>query len=312
MQFLKQQKQFDFMRAKFVSLSVSALLVFGSVTSLIVQGLNLGVDFTGGTLVEMGYHEPIDLAALRDTLNNSQFVGATAQHFGTANEVLIRIATQDDVNSAKLSEEVLTLLRMHDQPLEMRRIEFVGPQIGEELTEDGGLAILYALLGILIYIAIRFQLRFSAAAIIALMHDLLLIFGIFSVTQWEFDLTILAALLAVVGYSLNDTIVVFDRIRESFLKIRKKLLPTEVVNLALNATLSRTIMTSVTTLLVLIALFFFGGEIIHGFSITLIYGVLIGTYSSIFIASPVVLLCGVNREDMLPVVKEGADQTSHV
>lgn len=308
MRFLKQRKQFDFMGMRFFSLGLSAALVFGSVVSLINQGLNLGVDFTGGTLIEMGFRKPIDLSALRGTLTNSQFVGATAQHFGTPNEVLIRIAPQKDGDATKLGEEVLMLLRTHDQSLELRRIEFVGPQIGKELTEDGGLAILYALLGILIYIAIRFQLRFSVGAITALSHDLLLVFGIFSVTQWEFDLTVLAALLAVVGYSLNDTIVVFDRIRESFLKARKQSTPAEVINLALNATLSRTIMTSLTTLLVLVALFFFGGEIIHRFAIALICGVLIGTYSSIFIASPITLLCGVNREDLLPAVKEGADQ----
>ena len=193
----------------------------------------------------------------------------------------------------------------------MRRVEFVGPQVGEELTEDGGLAMLYALLGILIYVALRFQMRFSIGAIAALVHDVIITMGVFSVLQMNFDLTVLAALLAVIGYSLNDTIVVFDRIRENFHKMRKAN-PVEVMNASLNQTLSRTIMTSVTTLLVLTALFLVGGEIIHGFSTALIIGVLIGTYSSIFVASPVTLALGISKDDLMPVEKEGADEESHI
>lgn len=191
----------------------------------------------------------------------------------------------------------------------MRRVEFVGPQVGEELTEDGGLAMLYALLGILIYVALRFQMRFSIGAIAALVHDVIITMGVFSVLQMDFDLTVLAALLAVIGYSLNDTIVVFDRIRENFHKMRKST-PIEVMNASLNQTLNRTIMTSVTTLIVLMSLFLVGGEIIHGFSTALIIGVLVGTYSSIFIASPVTLALGISKEDLMPVEKEGADQES--
>ena len=310
MKLLKEKLNIDFMGKRKLAVIFSSVLIIVSIASLAIQGLNLGVDFTGGTLVEVGYDEAVELENIRSNLAASEFGEATVQYFGSASDVLIRVAPRDGVNTAEISGLILELLRSGGQAVEMRRVEFVGPQVGEELTEDGGLAMIYALLGILIYVALRFQMRFSFGAIAALVHDVIITIGVFSVLQMDFDLTVLAALLAVIGYSLNDTIVVFDRIRENFHKMRKST-SLEVMNASLNQTLSRTIMTSVTTLLVLGALFLVGGEIIHGFSAALIIGVLIGTYSSIFVASPVTLALGITKEDLMVVEKEGADQESH-
>lgn len=311
MKLIKEDLNIDFMGKRKLAAFFSITLMVASIASLVIQGLNFGVDFTGGTLVEVGYAQPVELESIRSALASSEFGEATVQSFGRASDVLIRIAPKQGSNTADISGAILELLQAGDQSVEMRRVEFVGPQVGEELTEDGGLAMLYALLGILIYVALRFQMRFSVGAIAALVHDVLITIGIFSVTQMDFDLTVLAALLAVIGYSLNDTIVVFDRIRENFHKMRK-VTPIEVMNTSLNQTLSRTIMTSVTTLLVLTALFLVGGKIIHGFSTALIIGVLIGTYSSIFVASPVTLALGITKEDLMPVEKEGTDQESRI
>ena len=301
--------QFDFMRMRKVTSIISALLIIFSVFTLSYQGLNLGIDFTGGTLVEVGYPEAVNLDKLRQSFGDSEFNDVAIQYFGSAKEILIRIPPQQGLNSADVSNKLLDLLSSNNFSAEMRRVEFVGPQVGEELREDGGLAMLYALLCIMVYIAFRFQMRFSVGAVSALIHDVIITLGFFSITRFNFDLTILAALLAVIGYSLNDTIVVFDRVRENFRKIRDKT-PVEVFNISLNQTLRRTIMTSFTTLLVLIALFLLGGEIIHGFSVALIFGVLIGTYSSIYIASPVTLMLGIKKEDLMPVKKEGVDLDS--
>lgn len=311
MKLLKEKLNIDFMGKRKLAVIFSSILIIISIASLAIQGLNLGVDFTGGTLVEVGYDEVVELESIRSSLAASEFGEATVQYFGSASDVLIRVAPREGVNTAEISGLILELLRSGGQAVEMRRVEFVGPQVGEELTEDGGLAMIYALLGILIYVALRFQMRFSFGAIAALVHDVIITIGVFSVLQMDFDLTVLAALLAVIGYSLNDTIVVFDRIRENFHKMRKAT-PIEVMNASLNQTLSRTIMTSVTTLLVLTALFLVGGEIIHGFSTALIIGVLIGTYSSIFVASPVTLALGISKEDLMAVEKEGEDQESHI
>jgi len=298
--------QFNFMGMRKVTSIVSALLIIFSVFTLSYQGLNLGIDFTGGTLVEVGYPEAVNLDKLRQSFSDSEFNDVAIQYFGSAKEILIRIPPQQGLNSADVSNKLLDLLSSNNFSAEMRRVEFVGPQVGEELREDGGLAMLYALLCIMVYIAFRFQMRFSVGAVSALIHDVIITLGFFSITRFNFDLTILAALLAVIGYSLNDTIVVFDRVRENFRKIRDKT-PVEVFNISLNQTLRRTLMTSFTTLLVLIALFLLGGEIIHGFSVALIFGVLIGTYSSIYIASPVTLMLGIKKEDLMPVKKEGVD-----
>ena len=311
MKLIKEKLNIDFMSKRKLAAVFSITLIVASIASLVIQGLNFGVDFTGGTLVEVGYQEAVELESIRSALAASEFGEATVQYFGSANDVLIRVAPREGVNTAEISGAILELLRAGGQSVEMRRVEFVGPQVGEELTEDGGLAMIYALLGILIYVALRFQMRFSVGAIAALVHDVAITIGIFSALQMDFDLTVLAALLAVIGYSLNDTIVVFDRIRENFHKMRK-VNPIEVVNASLNQTLSRTIMTSLTTLLVLVTLFLVGGEIIHGFSAALIIGVLVGTYSSIFVASPVTLALGIKKEDLMPVEKEGADQESRI
>ena len=298
--------QFNFMGMRKATSIVSALLIIFSVFTLSYQGLNLGIDFTGGTLVEVGYPEAVNLDKLRQSFSDSEFNDVAIQYFGSAKEILIRIPPQQGLNSADVSNKLLDLLSSNNFSAEMRRVEFVGPQVGEELREDGGLAMLYALLCIMVYIAFRFQMRFSVGAVSALIHDVIITLGFFSITRFNFDLTILAALLAVIGYSLNDTIVVFDRVRENFRKIRDKT-PIDVFNISLNQTLSRTLMTSFTTLLVLMALFFLGGEIIHGFSMALIFGVLIGTYSSIYVASPVTLMLGIKKEDLMPVKKEGVD-----
>ncbi len=310
MKYILDKKQaIDFMGKRKLAVIFSVVLVLVSLASLATRGLNFGIDFTGGTLVEVGYEQSADLARIRSSLDEAGFEGAVAQHFGTSKDVLIRIAPRDDISNADVSTNVLSALESYDENVDMRRVEFVGPQIGDELTEDGGLAMLAALFGILIYVYFRFEIRFSLGAVIALVHDVVITLGIFSLFQLPFDLTVLAAILAVIGYSLNDTIVVFDRVRETFRKMRKGT-PTEIINRSITDTLSRTIVTSLTTLLVLFALFFFGGEIIHAFSQALIIGVLVGTYSSIYVASSAILMMGVTKADLMPVEKEGADLES--
>ena len=289
----------DFVGKRMYAIIFSTVLIALSLFSLATNGLKLGIDFTGGTLIEVGYQQSADLSEVRATLAESGFNGANVQYFGSTNEVLIRLEPQT-ISSAKLSTKIIQLL---GSDVDIRRVEFVGPKVGEELTNDGGLAMLYALIGILIYVAFRFEYRFAFGSISALIHDVIITLGFFSLFQFEFDLTVLAAILAVIGYSLNDTIVVFDRIRENFLSTRH-VDPSKIINGALNQTLSRTIMTSLTTLLVLLALFFLGGEIIHSFAMALLIGVLIGTYSSIYVASSMILAMGITKEDMLPSEKE--------
>ena len=289
----------DFVGKRTYAIILSAILLALSIFSLSTNGLKLGIDFTGGTLIEAGYQQSVNLSDVRSTLDKADFKRANVQYFGSTNEILIRLEPQS-ISSAKLSTKIIRLL---GEDVDIRRVEFVGPKVGEELTNDGGLAMLYALIGILIYVAFRFEYRFALGSITALIHDVLITLGFFSLFQIEFDLTVLAAILAIIGYSLNDTIVVFDRIRENFLSTRH-VDPAKIINGALNQTLSRTIMTSLTTLLVLLALFFLGGEIIHGFAIALLIGVLIGTYSSIYVASSMILALGITKEDMLPSEKE--------
>ena len=305
MDILKHNLAIDFMGKRRYAGILSGLLIVIAIAAMVTRGFNFGIDFTGGTLIEVGYPQAVDLAQVRSALVDGGYADAQAQHFGTSRDVLVRLAPREGMANARLSDEVLGALRKGDPGVEMRRVEFVGPQVGEELTEQGGLAMIYALIGILIYIVVRFNFRFAPGAVIALIHDVLIVMGIFSIWQIEFDLTVLAALLAVIGYSLNDTIVVFDRIRENFRKIRKGL-PQDIINISINQTLSRTLMTSLTTLVVLVALFIFGGEVIHSFSIALILGVLVGTYSSIYVASPAALVLGISKADLMPVKKEGA------
>jgi preprotein translocase subunit SecF len=303
MAFFAGLQNIEFMRRRKLAGMFSIALVLASVALLVVRGLNFGVDFTGGVLVEVGYPEAVELNPVRDALSQGGFNQAVVQHFGSAREVLVRLPQAEEGNPAQMSASVMNALRQMNPAVEMRRVEFVGPAVGEELREDGGLAVLFALIAILIYVAMRFEWRLALGSVVALVHDVLITLGMFSLLQAEFDLSVLAAVLAVIGYSLNDTIVVFDRIRENFRRMRKGS-PVEIVNRSLNQTLSRTLMTSVTTMLVLLALFFLGGEIIHGFSLALILGVFIGTYSSIYVASTAALALGISKQDLMQVVKE--------
>jgi len=307
-QLFKAKSTVDFMahRKPFVVLSV--VITLAAVLILAVRGINWGLDFTGGTLIEVKTEQAADLGELRDTLRGNGFPDAVVQNFGASDQVLIRLMPRED-SGEKLGDEVVSLLNQHSsQQVQLRRLEFVGPSVGKELAEEGGLAILAALLVILAYVAMRFEWRFAVGAVLALAHDVLATLGLFSLLQVEFDLSIIAALLTVVGYSLNDTIVVSDRIRENFRKLHN-LTPVEVVNESLTQTFSRTIITSLTTVMVLLALFFLGGELIHGFAIALLFGVIVGTHSSIYVASTLSLALGIKREDFIPkeVEKEGAD-----
>lgn len=298
MEMFKKTYQIDFLRIRYIVGVTSLLLVLLTIWSLTTRGLNFGIDFTGGTLIEVGYPEAVALADVRTALADGGFPQAQAQHFGAATDVLIRLAPEPGKESAQLSESAMQALRAQQPDVEMRRVEFVGPQIGAELAEQGGLAMIYALIGIFIYIIVRFQWRFAPGAIIATVHDVVIVLGLFSFFQFEFDLTVLAAILAVIGYSLNDTIVVYDRIRENFRRIRKAS-SYDIINIAINQTMSRTIMTGLTTLLVLVALFYFGGETIHNFSLALILGILVGTYSSVYVASAIALALGISKADLM-------------
>ncbi len=310
MQILGEKRQIDFMGKRRLALILSSVLIITSLVSLATRGLNFGIDFTGGTLIEVAYPDSVDLGGMRDVLDDAGFGDAQVQHFGSSRDVLINIAPRGDQASAKLSDDVIAALGQADASVEMRRVEFVGPQVGEELTEQGGLAMLYALIGILIYVSIRFEYRFSLGAVAALVHDVIITLGVFSILQLKFDLTVLAALLAVIGYSLNDTIVVFDRIRENFRRMRKGS-PVEIMNVSINQTLARTLMTSLTTLLVLFSLFFLGGDVIHSFALALIVGVFVGTYSSIFVAGSTTLALGISKTDLMPTPKEGKEADDH-
>ncbi|NOY67518.1 MAG: protein translocase subunit SecF [Gammaproteobacteria bacterium] len=303
---LLKENKIDFMSKRKMAIIFSVILLLISSVALVNNGLNFGIDFTGGTLVEVGYPESADLVAIQKVLDEKGFTEATVVHFGTTKDVLIRVAPREGVSQNDISSLVLRALKTTSENIQLRRSEYVGPQVGDELTEQGGLAMLYALIGILVYVALRFEYRFSIGSVSALIHDVLIVLGFFAVTQVEFDLSVLAAVLAVIGYSLNDTIVVYDRIRENFRKMRKGT-SIDIMNTSINQTLSRTLVTSLTTLLVLLALFFLGGEVIHSFSIALIVGVVVGTYSSIYVASTVALQLGVSKVDLMPVKKEGTE-----
>lgn len=288
----------DFMGARKIATIVSAILLLISVASLAINGLNWGLDFTGGSLIDVQYQEPVDAEEIRQYLEDEGFADGTVQFFGTNSEILIRMPPQEGLDQANLGDRILASLRAADESVVMRQSSFVGPAVGEELTEDGGLALLTALIVVMFYILFRFTKQFAVGAVTALAHDVFIVIGFFSVFQWTVDLTVLAALLAVIGYSLNDTIVVSDRIRENFRKIRKGL-PIEVINQSLNQTLGRTLVTSMTTLFVLLALLIAGGEVIRGFALALTIGVAVGTYSSIYVAANVLLTMGITREDLL-------------
>jgi preprotein translocase subunit SecF len=292
----------DFLSKASLAFYFTLGLVILCTFSFFNKGLNLGIDFTGGTVVELGFEQPADLAYVRERLEKSGHAGASAQIFGSPKEVLIRLPVDLEKNSSDVSAAILAALPNTD----MRRVEFVGPQVGGELTEDGFLALLYAFGGILLYVMLRFTFKFAIGAVLAIIHDVIVTVGFFSLMGIEFDLTVLAAVLAVIGYSLNDTIVVYDRIRENFKLYRNKS-SRDIINLSINQTLSRTLVTSGTTLFVVLALFFLGGELIHGFATALIIGILVGTYSSIFVASTSLVFLGINSLDLTPVLKDGED-----
>ena len=304
MQYLHGKSNIDFMNLRKPALALSLGLILLSIGSLAMNGLNLGIDFTGGYLIEAGYKSDVELGTLRDALDKNNFNDAQVQHFGTAKDVLVRIPQREGGFSVEIGDEILQILdSTSKEPVSMRRIETVGPQIGDELRDQGGIALLTALFGILIYVSFRFQFKSAVGAIIALIHDVIITVGCFSLLQIDFDLSVLAALLAVIGYSLNDTVVVLDRIRETFRTVRKKN-PFEILNLSINQTLARTLMTSLTTLLVLASLFLLGGEVIHGFALALIIGVVIGTYSSIYVASSTLIAMDIKKQDFLAETKE--------
>jgi preprotein translocase subunit SecF len=299
MDLFKIESHIDFLKPRKIAFIISAVLIVVSLVSLATRGLNFGIEFRGGVVIEAGFPESIDLPPIRSALEAAGFDRTVVQHFGSSREVTVQLLAEEGMDASQTRDRIMQVLRTVDARAELRRVEFVGPQVGRELAEQGGLATLFALLMILAYVSFRFQWKFSLGAVAALVHDVIITLGFFALIQLAFDLAVLAAVLAVIGYSLNDTIVIFDRIRENMLKMRRKSTE-EVMNASLNQTLSRTIMTGVTTLMVLLALYFLGGEAISGFSIALIIGVLVGTYSSIYIASATTLALRVTTIDLLP------------
>lgn len=294
----------NFMRFRKIAITVSLILFVGSIGSIFMKGLSLGLDFSGGTLVEIQYEDSVDLQEIRAVLSENSYEDFQVVNFGSSLDVLIKIA--DQPGNSSLGDQIFALLSSNNFEGELKRIEFVGPQIGSELRDQGGLGMLVALGMILLYVAFRFQYKFALGAVAALGHDVIIILGLFSIFAWDFDLSVLAALLAVIGYSLNDSIVVSDRIRENF-RSERALGSEDLINLSLNQTLSRTVITSLTTLLVLFALFFFGGEAVRGFSLGLIIGVLIGTYSSLYIVTTILISLNLSQEDMAVPDVEGAE-----
>lgn len=305
MEFFSKKTTINFLGVRKLFFVLSAILMIGSLILVIpgVRGLNFGIDFTGGVLVELGYQGAADLPDIRKRLAANGFADAQVQNFGTASDVLIRVLPREGVAGQAVAAQVLGVLKAGDASAELRRTEFVGPQVGDELAEQGALAMLIAMLMILVYVGIRFQWKFAVAAIVATLHDPIITLGVFAILGLTFDLSVLAAMLAIIGYSVNDTIVVFDRIRENFRKVRRGT-PEEIMNLSINETMSRTVMTAFTTLLVVIAMLVFGGEALHGFSAALIIGILVGTYSSIFVASGLALELKASPVDLLPPAKE--------
>ncbi|MDP5292733.1 protein translocase subunit SecF [Oceanimonas sp. CHS3-5] len=308
---LKTKKALPFMRFSKGATVLSLVLIGLCFFSLATRGLNWGLDFTGGTVVEVAFEQAVELDGVRAKLEEAGLDGATVQHFGTSRDLLIRMPPQEGANVQQQGDAAIAAMQQLSANAEMKRLEFVGPSIGKELAEQGGLAILVALLCILLYVGMRFEWRLASGAVLSLGHDVIITLGVFSWLQIEVDLTIVAALLTVVGYSLNDTIVVFDRVRENFRRVREAT-TSMVFDEAITDTLSRTLITSATTLVVVVALFMKGGALIHGFATALLLGIGFGTYSSIYIASAWAMLLGVKREHMLPppVEKEGADQES--
>ncbi|HYW04541.1 MAG TPA: protein translocase subunit SecF [Gammaproteobacteria bacterium] len=305
MKFFPHKPNIDFMGKRHLWLAISGLMVAAAVVGLFARGLNFGIDFTGGILVEVGYPAAVKLDPIRTDLNRAGFGDAVVQYYGNTKDILIRLAPRHGATSDKIGNEVTSALQQSNRKVQLRRVEFVGPQVGSQLVEQGALAVLYTIIGILIYVAVRFEWRFSVGAVLALIHDVTITMGFFAWSQLNFDLTALAAVLTILGYSLNDTIVVYDRIRENFRNLRRAG-PYEVVNASTNQTLSRTVMTSLMTLVVVVVLAIAGGQTIHPFSLALIVGIVVGTYSSIYIASTFALMLGATRQNLISQPKEKA------
>jgi preprotein translocase subunit SecF len=304
MEFFKIRNDIPFMRYALIFNVVSILTFLIAVGALGFKGLNFGVEFTGGTVMEVGYSQPADLGRVRETLGSSGLNEAVVQSFGDSQTILVRLPTDPEVTGAKLSEHVLSILQKDSPDVEVRRVDFVGSQVGKELAEKGALALLVVSIGIVIYLAFRFEWKFGLAAILANLHDVIIILGFFALFQWEFSLPVLAAVLAILGYSVNESVVVFDRIRETFKKKRKATVR-EVINSAITRTMSRTIITHGSTQLMVLSILLFGGETLYYFALALTIGILFGIYSSIFVASPLVLWLGITREDLIkPEVKK--------
>lgn len=306
MELFHQNTKIDFMGMSKWTAALSIITTVLSLVFLFTKGLNFGLDFTGGTQLELRYQQVVNVEDVRNQLEKLGYHGVKVTQYGSTRDILVKLANKEGVSEQQLGHEVLASLKSQNTEIELLRVEFVGSEVGEHLAEQGGLAVLVALLATMLYIAMRFEYRFGISATVALLHDPILILGIFSFFRIEFDLATLAAILAVIGYSLNDTIVVYDRVRENFRKVRKGT-AREIMNLSINQTLSRTIMTSCLTLLVVIALYFFGGESLHGFSLALIIGIVVGTYSSIFVAGALALLMGLSRTDLISQTKNTAD-----
>jgi preprotein translocase subunit SecF len=298
---------YDFMGKARLAMTISGIAVLVSLLAIFFRGLNFGLDFTGGTVVEVGYPAPVEIGLVRENLARAGFADAQTQHFGTSSDVLIRIPPHAELNSAAVSSRVLQALQADGTKVQVRRVEFVGPQVGQELVEAGGLALLIAVIGILIYVTLRFEWRLALGTILALIHDAIITIGVFSLFGLEFNLTIVAAVLAIIGYSVNDSVVVLDRIRENFRKLRRGS-TIEIMNASINQTLSRTIITNFTVLLAILVLLVFGGPVMRGFSIAMTVGAFVGTYSSIYIASAAALELGISREDLVPRPKQEVDQ----
>lgn len=303
MEFFRIKRDIPFMSWGKYTTTISLLTFILAVFFLISRGLNLGVDFTGGTVMEVGYSQAVDLGKVRNIVAKLGMPDASVQNFGTSREVLIRLPARPDTSSAQLSEVVMAALRQDDNLVEMRRVEFVGPQVGKELIESGALALLVVSFGIVAYLAIRFEWKFGVAGIIANLHDVVIILGFFAFFQWEFSLTVLAAILAILGYSVNESVVIFDRIRENFRKMRKATVAQTIDN-AITRTMSRTIITHGSTQMVVVSMLFFGGEALHYFALALTIGILFGIYSSVLVASPILMLLGVTREDLVKPEKK--------
>jgi len=303
MEFFRFRRDIPFMSWGKYTTTISLLTFIIAVFFLATKGLNLGVDFTGGTVMEVGYSQAADLNKVRNTLASIAMPDASVQHFGNSSDVLIRLPTKPEISSAQLSEVVMKALRQEESAVEMRRVEFVGPQVGEELVENGALALLIVSLGIIAYLAMRFEWKFGVAAIIANLHDVVIILGFFAFFQWEFSLTVLAAVLAILGYSVNESVVVFDRIRENFRKMRKASVE-QVIDNAITRTMSRTIITHGCTQMAVCSMLFFGGEALHYFALALTIGICFGIYSAVLVASPIVMLLGVTREDLVKIEKK--------